>query len=33
MVIDATKKKKDFPKRLAVPDAVRERVRLEDYID
>ncbi len=33
MVIDATKKRKDFPRRLAVPKAVRERVRLEDYID
>ncbi len=33
MVIDATKKRKDFPKRLAVPDAVRERIRVEDYID
>ena len=32
MVIDATKKRKDFPRRLAVPDEVRERVRLEDYI-
>lgn len=32
MVIDATKKRKDFPKRLAVPGEVRQRVRLEDYI-
>ncbi len=33
MVIDATKKRKDFPRRLAVPDAVHGRVRLEDFID
>ena len=32
MVIDATRKRKDFPARLAVPPEVRERVRLEDYI-
>lgn len=32
MVIDATRKRKDFPRRLAVPREVRERVRLEDYI-
>ena len=32
MVIDATKKRSDFPRRLDVPGEVRERVRLEDYV-
>jgi 2,5-furandicarboxylate decarboxylase 1 len=32
MAIDATKKSRDFPKRLDVPQEVRARVRLEDYL-
>ena len=33
MAIDATKKSSDFPKRLAVPKEVYERVDLKDYIE
>jgi 2,5-furandicarboxylate decarboxylase 1 len=33
MAIDATKKRKDFPERLRVPQEVFDRVNLKDYID
>ncbi|MBI2999700.1 MAG: UbiD family decarboxylase, partial [Deltaproteobacteria bacterium] len=33
MAIDATQKGKELPKRLRVPQAVAERIKLEDYIE
>jgi len=32
MIVDATKKSKDFPKKLGVPQDVLNRIKLKDYI-
>ncbi len=32
MIVDATKKSKDFPKKLSVPQETLKRVRLKDYL-